>query len=423
MAAAPTAPPPSDTSETAYAAVYGRNAALSAAELFALSETNGFTVKALNRYAVGLSAGFDLPLADRLGGTTKVIQLEPAAAPSAEAAIHALAGNVARPHSGKLSFGISSYGSVPATPLTGLMKKLLEKRGIKCRYMAKRAVKAGRATEADEISAVQVKHNRLLRKGHDWCLFETANGWRYGRTVWVYDFEGFARRDYDKPVADAKRGMLPPQLSRVMLNLGTQGREAAVCDPFCGIGGLLLESLTLDHATYGSDLEQAAVDGAERNLEWLGKTSREPLPAWELSVHDATASLPPEIPAATIVTEGYLGDPLRQSSSEHDIREQAARVGEVLKGFFKTARSSTKAGDRLVITLPAWKLPNAGPHTNHDALLRLEPIAEFERLGYTVIRPLPQDFPVPGVTERGSIEVARSKQRVIHELFIFQRTT
>lgn len=412
MAAAPTDSP---KQALAYAAVYGRNAALSAAELFALGECGGFAVAPLSKYAAGLSEGFELDVANRLGGTTKIIELDPEVAESAEAAIHALAGTVARPTSGKLIFGISSYGSVPATPLTGLMDKLLIKRDIKTRYMAKRSGKAGRASSADELSAVQIKHNKLLTKGADWCLFETPIGWRYGRTVWVYDFEGFGKRDYDKPVADSKRGMLPPQLARVMVNLGTQGRDVPVYDPFCGVGGLLLESVTMGHTTYGSDLEQTAVDGAERNLEWL--TGKRPHPGdgqlWKLAMTDATRELL-TLPHSIIVTEGYLGEPVQQSTSEADIRQRAAAVEELLERFLKLALTILPGDDRLVITVPIWKLASGR--------LLLSFVDRLGALGYTIIRPLPENFPVLGVTPRGSIEASRDKQRVIHELFILKKT-
>ncbi|MEX1113318.1 MAG: hypothetical protein WED32_02610, partial [Patescibacteria group bacterium] len=55
-----------------YAAIFGRNPALTVAELTALSETHGFAIRPLGKYAVELD-GFDPALADRSGAVTKLI--------------------------------------------------------------------------------------------------------------------------------------------------------------------------------------------------------------------------------------------------------------------------------------------------------------------------------------------------------------
>lgn len=388
-----------------FAAVFGRNAALSAAELHALCEPPGLGVQRLNQYAA-LVTGDILPLAERFGAITKIVQLADDTARSAEEAVARLAqtpdGN------GKVTYGISSYGSVPATPLTILMEQELAKRGLRTRYMAKREGRSGRAKDG-ELSAVQVKHNRLLTRGYDWCVFETDDGWRYGRTAWVYDFEGFSRRDYDKPRSDPKRGMLPPQLARAMVNLATRGEEVPVYDPFCGIGSLLLESAALGHRTLGSDIDETAVKQARENLEWLGQRTPN-LPEWQVTVHDATTALPQE--AAVIATEGSLGIPVSQSFSATDLDRQSEEVSRLVADFFAAAKAALRAGDRLVITLPVWRIPRRQ---------RLEVIDELTGLGYTVIRPFPPSLGYPGVSDRDSIEVARDQQKVVHELFIFER--
>lgn len=360
---------------------------------------------------------FPVALAERLGGTTKLVELL-GTAPSPEEAIKAAVGTL--PRAGKVTFGVSVYGPADAAALTSLAKRSLKERGIGSRFVP----------SSGTLSPAQVHHNKLIGKGHEWCLFATNDGWRYGRTVWIPDFEAFSARDYDKPVADAKRGMLPPQLSRVMINLGTQGRAITVFDPFCGVGALLLESVAMGHPTYGSDIDQAAVDGAGKNLRWLTGVDPETKPFWKVTVHDATQSLPLESPL-TIVTEGYLGESIRQSSSEEDIRGQADSVSRITRQFFEQARKILSPGSRLVITLPIWRLsePSGSREEPGSRIksgmtigrLRLEIIAPLAALGYTVIRPVPTELAFPGVTERGSLEVSRPKQRVIHELFIFER--
>lgn len=388
-----------------HAAVFGRNHALSIAELSAVGEAQGFSAEPLGKYAARLD-GFDLATADRFGAITKVVELIDVA-PSADAAIRRLAGTVAKPDTGKVIFGISSYGSRTATELTNRMRELLDKRGVKNRYMAKRLGKSGRVPDG-ELSAVQVKHNKLITKGHDWCVFEAADGWHYGRTVWIYDFEGFGRRDYKKPRSDAKRGMLPPQLARTMVNLGTGGDAGqSVYDPFCGSGNVLLESVALGHRTFGSDISEAAVNDSRKNLEWLGGSN------WDVAVIDATTDLPTD-PCDAIVTEGYLGTLVAANTKDRTIESGAKEVESITLKFFEQAARTLGSGGRLVITWPIWKLSHGR--------LELPLVDRVKALGYTEVRPVPPAFRPTELTKRGSIAVARPEQRVIHELFIFERT-
>ncbi len=392
-----------------YAAIYGRNAALSLAELTALGEGRGFQVSPLNQYAVRLR-GFDLRQADHLGAITKIIELQ-GVAETAEQAVMRLAGTA--PSAKKIRFGVSSYSSVPATPLNKLMKKSLTKRGVSSGFVMKREGKSGRNPDG-ELSAVQVFHNHLIGKGFDWCVFETDDGWAYGKTAWVYDFAGFGKRDYDKPVSDSHRGMLPPQLARAMINIGTRGLDTSVCDPFCGVGALLIESVTLGYETHGSDIDPKAVDGAQKNLTWLGREFDIATP-WDVFVHDATQVLPLDAPT-TIVTEGYLGEPLTAQTTDADIETEARHIETLLEAFLTNVRRSLSTGGRLVLTVPAWRL------TRGERRLGL--VDRVAALGYTKKSPLPErqeESSPPGLTARQTLDVARPGQRVIHELMILEK--
>lgn len=380
-----------------FAAVFGRNPALSTAELWALGQAHGFDVQPLGRFGAALSDTFELPVADRLGATTKVVELADDTAPDAETAVKRLVGGA--PSDGKVTFGISAYGKVSASSLTKLALGAFAARGVKTRYIAKHEGKTG----GGELSAVQVHHNKLVRKGFDWCVFETSEGWRYGRTVWVYDFAGFARRDYDKPASDTKRGMLPPQLARTMVNLSAQKTET-VADPFCGVGNLVMESVLLGHATVGTDIDAAAIKDAERNLAWLrAETSA------LLLVADATK--PSTWSADAIATEGYLGSLIRQSMNERQIEQEIEDVERIMTAFL---RSGTDGVTRVVLTLPAWRLSSG-------ELRRLRLVERVEEFGYTKVRPLPPEWRLPGLTPRDTIDVARPKQRIVHELLILEK--
>ncbi len=243
------------------------------------------------------------------------------------------------------------------------------------------------------------------------CIFSTSSGFRAGHVVWIYDFEGFSHRDYDKPAADTVRGMLPPQLARVMLNLATGG-QGAIYDPFCGVGALLIESTLLGHRSFGSDLDPQAIAGANQNLAWSAREYPDSA-TYDLTVHDATTPLPSGEPVQ-LVTEGYLGELVQPTWSDAELESRAQAVGQTLEAFLNRAGESQSPGQRLVITLPVWRL--------RRGLRRLSVVDRAEKYGYTKVRPLPQDMKLPGLTDRDTIDVARPQARVIHEIAILERT-
>lgn len=360
-------------SDHRYAAVFGRNATLSLAELEALGEQP----QSLNDQSALISGANH----QRFGSTVKVVELLNRTVPNSEEILDVLVADVKS--DAKLRFGISIYGQADIGGLLTRAKRCLKERGISSGFVQSR----------EPLSLAQVKHNQLVGKGVEWCLFQTGDGWRGGRTIWIPDFEAFAKRDYDKPKSDTKRGMLPPQLARTMVNVATQGKPIAVYDPFCGVGGLLLESAALGHVTYGSDIDPKAVADAKQNLAWLN-----PDVEWDVTVHDATKPLPIGKPVV-IATEGFLGELVAPKTPDERITKTVVEVEATMLQFFEAAHKTLTPGQRLVITLPAWKTA-AG-------VVRPEVVDRILALGYTKVRP--------------SIDVSRPKQRVIHELFIFER--
>ena len=380
-----------------YAAVTGRNQALSAAELYAMAKPFKFETSLLGKYAV-LLHGFDPEVAHRLGGTTKLVAIK-GVAPTPEEAVDALVAPVKR--STQVDFGVSVYGKADATRLAGRAKRKLKANGVASRFVpVKRA-----------LSTAQVLHNNLVKNGYEWCLFESTDGWHYGRTVWIQDLEGFAKRDYGKPSSDAKRGMLPPKLARTMVNLASLKPKHTIYDPFCGSGVLLMEALLLGYSAYGSDISPQAVADTRKNVGWIKK--QHAVRATKEAVADASFPLPFN-DADAIVTEGYLGHPLRQAVSYAEIMIEAKTVTSLMLKFFEQAAKVQQPGQRLVVTLPSWKLANG--------LQRLPVVDQAKALGYTVVRPVPDDWQVAGLQADGSIEVSRPDQRVIHNLYTLERT-
>lgn len=377
-----------------HAAVLGRNPALSVAELTAIGGSGCVDSVA---HGVGLLNEDISSAADRLGGTTKLVRLT-GMADSAEQAVSQAAGQA--PSGRKLSFGLSIYGDAAAGQLSIVLKKYLRKRGISARFVPTK----------DALSTAQVKHNRLLNNGVEWCLVEAGGKWHVGETTWIQDFECFAHRDYEKPVNDTKRGMLPPKLARIMVNLGIgDAVNSVVYDPFCGSGVVLMEASLLGCQVVGSDVSKKAVTDTLQNLDWTKPSGQG---SWDIRAADATAPLP-FTDVNTIVTEGYLGTAATQSMDDSAMLEEAKNIEPMLETFLKQAHRSLKPQGTLVLTLPMWKL--------RGGTRRLSVIDRAEGLGYTRLRPLPENLQLSGLTDRETIEVSRPKQRVLHELVILRR--
>ncbi len=61
---------------------------------------------------------------------------------------------------------------------------------------------------------------------------------------------------------------LHPKLARAMVNL-TGIKKGALYDPFCGVGGILIEAGLINLKTVGYDINERMLKGAEKNLKAL----------------------------------------------------------------------------------------------------------------------------------------------------------
>ncbi|RLG86362.1 MAG: hypothetical protein DRO39_03385 [Thermoprotei archaeon] len=65
-------------------------------------------------------------------------------------------------------------------------------------------------------------------------------------------------------------GAMKPHLARLYVNLsGVRGPASTLLDPFCGVGGFLLEACMLGVYSIGMDIDEKAVLGAKANAEFF----------------------------------------------------------------------------------------------------------------------------------------------------------
>ena len=60
---------------------------------------------------------------------------------------------------------------------------------------------------------------------------------------------------------------MEPKLARCMVNLARTKKDSFMLDPFCGVGGILIEAGLLGCKILGCDLNTKMIEGARRNLE------------------------------------------------------------------------------------------------------------------------------------------------------------
>ncbi len=160
-------------------------------------------------------------------------------------------------------------------------------------------------------------------------LVEVRNK-KSNKLVWRHQAKEWYKRDRLKPFADGKKGMLPPKIARIMVNLAlgkSYSSNQVLLDPFCGSGNILMEAGMLKLSLLGADINTDQLEGTRKNLNWLGikDFSLHNIDATQLSKHLDTQ-------VNYIVTEPFMGKP--------NLRPD--RIKYVTKGLHKLYLGSLK---------------------------------------------------------------------------------
>lgn len=170
-----------------------------------------------------------------------------------------------------------------------------------------------------------------------------------GKTVWRHSARGWYRRDRLKPFANAHKGLLPPKIARMLVNIavGKEVKDKVLLDPFCGSGTVLMEAGTIGVKTIGSDLDKVQLAGAEKNLVWAK------LPV-NLILADAVkiADFVKE-PVDCIVSEPFMG---KTNPTAEQIPNVARGLEKLYLGCFKNWHKILKPGARVVMFFPTYRV-------------------------------------------------------------------
>lgn len=362
--------------------ILGRQPALGLAELESLLEANIV-------HSVGNSAAvIDLHHSEvpfhRLGGSIKLAKLLHIFPDTNWKSIETylltnLPNHLATTPEGKLRIGLSAFGMSVSTKqllATGLtIKKALRAYGKSVRLVP---------NNAPALNSAQVIHNKLYNDS-GWELLFIRDGSRVimGLTTQEQDIEAFAARDQQRPFRDARVGMLPPKLARVIINLAAAKTDpqsgAQVLDPFCGTGVILQEATMLGFTVTGSDIDPRMVEYSTKNLHWLQDQPGFPVETkngdyFRAEVADAIDATWDLGAQDHVACETYLGRPFAHSPTPEVLTEVMQDVSVIHYKFLENLARQTKPGFRLCIAVPAWFVDGRVHH--------LKTLASLEKLGY-----------------------------------------
>jgi tRNA (guanine10-N2)-dimethyltransferase len=327
-----------------------------------------------------------------------------------------LAGLLNSAEGSKISFGISLYRHTNqklADQIAGDHRRL----GMEAKRKLKEAGHSARFVTGKEreLSAVIVETNKLIENGAEFVLVPTANGVLVGQTEAVQDFRAWSDRDYGRPRRNAKAGMLPPKLARLMVNLtGAEPGTSTLLDPFCGSGTVLMEAALLGfRSLIGSDIDERAVKDTAINMQWLADAQGVELPPLTLFTSPA-AELREHIksPVDTIATETYLGPPASGKESREQLAKRQNELMHLYERSFEILKKVVRPNGTIVVAFPVFRVASKELYLPLKGLL--------ETIGLTVQNPLPESTPdsLKKHTPNGGLLYARSDQHVGREIIV-----
>ena len=204
-----------------------------------------------------------------------------------------------------------------------------------------------------------------------------------GITEAVQDPDAWTLRDMGRPWRDTENGMLPPKLARLLVNLA--GGEIAghtLLDPFCGSGTIPMEAALIGYPTIvGSDIDPQQVKDTEGNMRWLadrGLIKHEALAQMRYFV-SAAAFVQTRVrpPVHAIVTEGFLGTPLKGNEPLAMLEREAAAITKIWNEALPTFGRLQEKGGVLV---GVWPILNSS-----TGQARVDASAAAEAAGYTIV--------------------------------------
>jgi tRNA G10 N-methylase Trm11 len=325
-------------------------------------------------------------LINRLGGTIKISELIKSTNENIKKSI--VEHLINSQPKGKINFSISGQNNKKI----GIeIKKELKSKGYSARYI--------------EIkNTATILHNNLVKKQGDVAIVD--------RDIYItraiQPIEELSKRDFERPGSDSRSGMLPPKLAKIIINLGEKDQKSTLLDPFCGSGTVLTEAAFMDYKNLiGSDISDKAINDTKNNLEWLINDKKINNFKYKLYLSDATV-LDKKIDANTvdiIVSEPYMGNPLKGNESEKFLQLQAEKLGRLYTETFKSLYKILKKDGVILFIIPSFK--------TKDGWITIDCIEEIKKIGFEIKPYLSGEY----------LRYYRAGQHLARDIWRFKKTS
>ena len=315
---------------------------------------------------------------------------------------------IANHPNGKLVYGLSVYSTkTTGRPLQTLVDQITPsvKALLKANQRSARFIVGNGAP----LPTVAVSGQGLLTHGGEYLLLESETGIMLAKTIAIQDVDSWAKRDLGRPRRNAKQGMLPPKLARLLLNLaGPITANTIVLDPFCGSGTVLMEAgLMGANTVFASDINPTAVKDTISNLSWLQAEFGHGLPEnfrlqAAISPAEKLSGTKPDWLGVVdyLVTETTLGAPKQGQETATAIQIELKSLETLYREAFLNLRPLLKPTAVIVIAAPEHIIDNRSFTLPVDLLLH--------PLGYRSLLP------------NGPLIYHRPQQKVGRSIWIFK---
>lgn len=306
-----------------------------------------------------------------------------------------------------IDFGLTVIGSKRFMKLPIEFKRALKSRGIASRWVT--------GKEGSEIAPAAIAKMNLTSKGFDLCVFVDGSDAHIGVTTHVQDADAWSLRDYGRPARSEAKGMLPPKLARMMVNLAMiPTTHVTLLDPFCGSGTILMEAALSrkDVALIGSDNDQTQIADTKKNNSWLmeknilSENDEKRITVFLSDARHLSQKLEPNS-VHRVVSEGYLGPLLHGSESLLALKRNAKEISDLWIETLTELRPLLTKDARLVCVWPAFKTTGG--------VVRVDLEQDIPAIGYATVDPF-----AGWNIQPGPLLYHREGQRVMRRIVIIE---
>ncbi len=343
-----------------YIFILGKNRSLSIAEIIMYYRHRNWNLDlTMLSENAGLAKSDNVPDADSLGGTIKIIRINDVFENFDPYLIDAPK-YIGRSE-GKNIFGLSVYGKSKSWVIKNKNQIQILQKNIKDMLKAK-SIKSRFINFSGEVSPVHLSRNKI----NDIVLFFRGETLYVGSTCSFNNPLEFKKRDEKKPVTIATMG-IPIRLAKIMLNMAGVKEDTSVLDPFCGTGIILQEAALLKAKIIGSDIDPKMVSGAKRNINWLAEEYGFKGSNFTdlLFVSDASKiSSLIKNKVDVIITEPYFGPALKKISSPKTAKNMLNKNVILYDSIIKEFSKVVKRDGYICIVVPSYRTRNKNVHMN-----------------------------------------------------------